>query len=240
MKTLFSTIVVLFALTSTFSQTSELGVFLGGGVYNGDIDVTPSNFLQQTRPAYGIFGAYHFDGTWAARVQIYHSELYADERKYPSSNYRFDRGFSFHTPLTELALIGEWSPIRLGNVYLYGFGGAALTNFTPTTNFNQTPSDGSVGNPAVVADQLEQKNHTTLAIPIGGGVKWIMSSRFVLGAEVGGRKTFSDYIDGISQAASPKSKDFYFFGGLNFSFLFGHNKNGNGFSYRGGVSCPHF
>ena len=50
-------LVIFIALKFTLSaQVSELGVALGGAVYNGTIDITSKNFLQQTTPIFGIFG----------------------------------------------------------------------------------------------------------------------------------------------------------------------------------------
>ena len=233
--------------TSAISQTWELGLFAGGAVYNGDIDVTVNNFLPQTRTVVGLFADYHFNRTWSLRGEIAYTQLYADEKKYPSSAYRQSRGYSFQTPLAELAILPEWSPFHIGNVHFFVFGGLSLPYFNPNTNFNEPPiGDSTTPTDKLLADKQQQKPHLSLAIPAGGGVKWVISEQFVIGAELGARKTFTDYIDGISLVASPKSKDYYFFGGVTFSFLMGSNgSEGNGkgnakFSYEGGVKCPHF
>ncbi|MBU0764725.1 MAG: hypothetical protein KJ607_07820, partial [Bacteroidetes bacterium] len=50
-----------------------------------------------------------------------------------------------------------------------------------------------------------------LAIPVGVGFKYGINRRLALGLEYGYRKTFSDYIDGISHPPYSKAKDVYMF-----------------------------
>ncbi len=244
MKKLTILAITLFLGFTASSQTWELGLFAGGAVYNGDIDVTFGNFLPQIKPAVAFFGDYHFNGTWGLRTQLTFAQLYGNEEKYPSSSYRQSLGRSFQTPITELSLTPEFTVFRLNNLSFYAFGGIAVARFTPTTNFNiKDVSEASPYSLNVAQDLPYQKTQTSLALPIGGGIKWIMSEKYALGAEVGGRKTFTDYIDGISKAGGSLSKDYYFFGGVSFSVLFDSgNKRGdnNRFGYQGGVSCPHF
>jgi hypothetical protein len=57
--------------------------------------------------------------------------------------------------------------------------------------------------------------------PVGLGVKAQFGDHISVGLDFGVRMTFSDYLDGVSKIANPKSKDYYSFGTLTFGYCFG-------------------
>jgi OmpA-OmpF porin, OOP family len=235
--------------TPVFAQNWEVGTTLGGSMYNGDIDVSPRTALHVARFGGGIFARYHINPFLRLRLQANAGKLYADEINFPTSIWKARRGFSFTSPIYELALLPEIRPIRWGKLELFGFAGIAGAAFNPTAQYNE-PNPLSRDIPKfpelIDADKKATFRHATLSMPIGGGFQWFINDRFAIGAEAGGRKTFSDYFDQISVSAGATSKDFYFFGGITVSYFFG---SGNGFSgdwsqnggkRGGGVSCPTF
>jgi hypothetical protein len=236
--------------TSLNAQNWEIGATLGGALYTGDIPVVFSTAANQTRFGGGAFARYRINRTFAVRLQISGAQLFADEKTFGSTAFNTKRGFSFSTPLYEVAFLPEIRPFRVGNVEPFIFAGVAFAGFAPKTQFNDpNPIADIVGDINTLIDLDKTANFTrgTLAIPIGGGLQWFVNDQFAIGAEVGIRKTFTDYMDGISLSGRPKSKDFYFLGGLTVSYFFG---GGNGFSgdwsanggrgRGGGVRCPSF
>lgn len=228
--------------TLLFSQNTEIGLFVGASVYTGDIEVSPKNFLPQTRPAVGIFARQHFSEKWAVRTLFAIGGVTGDEKKYPTSKELEARGFSFKGTVAELAVLPEWRPFSFGNVHFYTFLGLAATYVNPKSNFNDHGS--STANPDIVADQDQKYPKIALAIPFGGGLQWNINQTTALGAELGMRKTFTDYIDGFSKSVNAESTDFYFFGGITFSkfFSFGNDRAGTKRTryQRRGVNCPSF
>jgi Domain of unknown function (DUF6089) len=236
-------------LTPLFAQNWEVGTTLGGSLYNGDIPVVVNTVANQVSFGGGIFARHRFNHLFALRAQINAGQLFADEKRFGSSYWKKLRGYSFLSPIYEIALLPEIRPLRLGNIEFFGFTGVALAAFNPTTLYNEPNPIVDVIpdiSARIAADKQAVFPHTTLAIPLGGGFQWFINDRFAFGAEVGGRKTFTDYLDQISVADNPKSKDYYFFGGLTLSFFFG---DGNSFSNEwgrssgkrgGGVRCPSF
>ncbi|MDZ7877695.1 MAG: DUF6089 family protein [Saprospiraceae bacterium] len=235
--------------TPLYAQNWELGTTLGGSVYDGDISVVYSTAANQMRFGGGIFARRRLNRLLALRLQVNAGQLFADEKRFGSSEWKKKRGFSFASPIYELAILPEIRPITIKNVEFIGFLGFALAGFNPKTDYNEpSPVVNAVPN---IADRINEDKKAnfprlTFAIPMGGGFQWFVNDRFALGGEVGGRKTFSDYFDQISIVGNPKSKDYYFFGGLTFSYFFG---NSNSFSNNwghntqtksGGVSCPTF
>jgi Domain of unknown function (DUF6089) len=236
-------------LTPLSAQNWEVGATIGGSLYNGDIPVVINTAADQIAFGGGVFVRHRLNHLFAIRAQINAGQLFADEKRFGSSDWKKMRGYGFISPIYEIALLPEIRPFRLGNVEFFGFTGVALAAFNPTTRYNE-PNPIIDATPdiqtRITADKNANFPRTTLAIPIGGGFQWFLNDRFAIGAEVGGRKTFTDYLDQISVAGSPKSKDYYFFGGLTLSFFFG---DGNSFSNEwgrnggkrgGGVRCPSF
>jgi hypothetical protein len=228
--------------TLVFSQNSEFGIFLGTSHYSGDIEVSPANFLRQTSPAVGIFARQHFSEKWAVRAMITIGGLKGDEKKYPTNKLREQRGFNFKSTVAEFALMPEFRPFSIGNIHFLAFGGLAAVYANPKPYFND--QGNNILNKDIVEDQSQKYPKIALAIPMGGGFQWDINETTSLGGELGFRKTFTDYIDGFSATANPKSKDYYIIAGLNFSkfFSLGASRFGTKRSHfrRRGVNCPSF
>jgi Domain of unknown function (DUF6089) len=231
------------------AQNWEVGTTLGLSLYNGDIPIDFPTVNQQVRFGGSLFVRKRLNWLFAVRAQVQAGQLFMDEKRFGSSEWKKQRGFAFTSPIYELAILPEIRPFKIGNVEFLAFAGVAAAGFNPKTDFNEPSPIASFAPDFVdliAADKKATSARMTLAIPIGGGLQWFINDRFTIGGEVGGRTTFSDYLDGISLAARPKTKDYYYFGGLTLSYFFG---DGNSFSDNwgrggrgkgGGVNCPTF
>ena len=225
------------SIHAAVAQNAEVGLMIGGTAYRGDIEVRPSTVLQQTRPFAGAFYRYHASDRFAFRGQLLFGQLFADEKRYstPSvDNWRELRGVSFTTSIIELAILPEWRFAHIGNVDLYVFAGVSGFYFKPTVDYNEP-------NPVIGDKNLDKTadySNWSTAIPMGGGIQWLINDRNAIGLEISGRKTFTDYLDGLSLSANAKVKDYAFFANLTFSTFVGTPKR-NGRS-RGGMGCPTF
>lgn len=242
-------LLVFIQITPIFAQNWEIGTTLGGSLYNGDIDVTAATAGNEIRFSGGIFVRYHVNNWFGLRIQANAGTLFADEKHFGTSEWKTKRGYSFSSPIYEIAILPQVHPFRLGSFEPFVFLGLAGASFDPTTQYNE-PNPTADLEPdiqqRIALDKAAIFSRTTLAIPLGGGVQWFVNDRFAVGAEFGGRKTFSDYLDKIHASSGGSANDFYFFGGLTLSYFFG---GGNGFSgdwsgsggnRGGGVSCPKF
>ena len=246
-KIIFITLLTYLKLSVANAQFSEVGITGGGAVYNGTIDITAKNFLSQTTPIFGIFTKYQITDVVSIRAQLDHTELYADEQKYPSSDWRFQRALNFRTPLTELMLAGEWHFFNFGETVsnnssrtqysFYVLGGVGFSNFTshPLADGNNVPDT------FLPAMNVRSDNQNTVVIPVGAGLQYMISEKLTFSGEIVGRKTFSSYIDGFSMINSTRC-DYYFTGTVSLAYVFNNSKNNShakgvkGF----GTSCPRF
>ncbi len=227
------------SLNAAVAQNAEVGLMIGGTAYRGDIEVRPNTVVQQARPFAGAFYRYHASDRFAFRGQLLFGQLFADEKRYsvPSvDNWREMRGISFTTSIVELAFLPEWRFAHIGNVDLYVFAGVSGFYFKPNVDYNEP-------NPVIGDKNLDKTadySSFSTAIPMGGGIQWLINDRNAIGFEISGRKTFTDYLDGLSLSANAKVKDYAFFANLTFSTFIGNGKRGG--SGRGGknVGCPTF
>jgi hypothetical protein len=253
MKKIIPILVFLSVISSViFSQRLEVGLFAGGTTFNGDIDVTYQTFLPQIRFGAGGLLKYNFSENWVARAQFTSGTFGGDEKKYPTSDSRAVRGYSFTSKISDITAVIEWHPFgftsqfRLTNSDMvfsfYGFTGLGETFFNPTINLNQQPDATNTNN---TNNTSYSKNG--LIIPIGGGIRWHLTDNFTLNGELSGRKVFSDYADGLkTNLNKTRFNDYYFFGGLTLTYLFNpivnNSKSNNLYpnSSNSDVSCPKF
>ncbi len=227
------------SITHLSAQNGEIGLVLGATAYRGDIEVRPNTMLPQARPFAGGFYRYHASGRLAFRGQLIFGQLFADEKRFspPSvDNWREKRGVSFTTSIVELAILPEWRFAHIGNVDLYIFAGVSGFYFKPTVDYNEP-------NPVIGDKNLDKTadySNFSTALPMGGGIQWFINDRNAIGLELSGRKTFTDYLDGLSLSANAKVKDYSFFMNLTFSTFVGNGKRGGSGRNGSNVGCPTF
>lgn len=184
------------------SQTLEVGGFVGGSYYIGDIN--PVYHFTQTNFAYGLVARYNMNSRWTLKLNGYKGLLTGDDLK---TRYLPDRSLEFTTELYEIAGIFEFNFLpyftgSLKNFFTpYIFGGAALIHARPQIGNSDLRDYGTEGqnNGAYLQGETRPKySYFNFAIPFGIGVKYSFSKRVSTSLEWGMRKTFTDYLDDVS------------------------------------------
>lgn len=206
----------------------EIGVAAGAMNYSGDLaenQLAPS----MTRIGGGVFGRYNFGGQWSARAQILVGKISGDDN---TSETHIKRSFRFDTRLAEIGLTGEWRPLASERIITpwtiatfftpYVFGGISATLGKSNVTYYGNPDL----RPVFTRGGLPEDGQPTsfVAIPFGLGVRFDIDDQFVLAGEFGARPVLSDRIDGVSLNGNPDRRDWYYFAGLNFSYVFGIKK----------------
>jgi hypothetical protein len=88
----------------------------------------------------------------------------------------------------------------------YVFAGVGATTFWSDLEIEQRDFDVYNSGPSV-----------TLSLPIGLGIKYVLSDKWLLGLELGYRHTLSDFLDGI-QTPWSENTDVYWISSLNLSY----------------------
>lgn len=108
------------------------------------------------------------------------------------------------------------------NLYIFGGVGGVFTNVTPKRELANHPD----------FDPTKLKT-SGLAIPVGGGLKFVLSSSFSVGFEFGGRYTTSKYLDGL-HTKTATAPDMYYFGLFNLVYRVKTSRTGAPILFRRG------
>jgi hypothetical protein len=196
----------------SYRQEGEVGLTGGFTHYYGDLNTKVRiNYIQ---PVSGVFYRRQFGNYIAARVSMNFAQTgYSDQfNTYNSTLVR--RNLSFFTNLSEVTLQGDFNFFkyrpgdRNNNFTPYLTFGIGFFSFAPYTKLNIGGKDTMInllktrtepGNPATT------KSGQAICFPIGVGIKYALSRKITVGAEVAYRFTTTDYLDDVSKNYLPLS-----------------------------------
>ena len=215
-------IILLLILTCTtsisFSQTHEIGFFLGGTNYIGDIGST--TYLNPNDIGGGIIYKYNLNPRIALRGTFSRFSISGDDAK-SDNDFRVNRetpSISFSNDITELAVGIEFNFFDYNN-------GKPNTQYTPyilvefANFFYDTIEDLST-------TSTIYENNSSYSIPVGIGFKGHISHHIAFAIESAIRFTFVDDID-YTTPDIPEldfgsyNNDFYVFTGVSLVYTFG-------------------
>lgn len=200
---------------STFIPYSTVGFGIGTSNYYGDM----ASYTTPLRSTFGMMrwnmsGNYtrHFTPRLAARASFTYARIAGDDykmNKKDPTNLRYARNLSFRNDLKEFAIEGIFkltpdnrSYDRRPQFSAYLFGGIAVVAHNPKAldtlggNWVKLQSLGTEGQGR--PGYAKPYSLIQFAIPLGIGVRYKFNDRFDIGAELGFRKTFTDYLDDVA------------------------------------------
>ncbi|RIA10813.1 hypothetical protein OE09_2691 [Flavobacteriaceae bacterium MAR_2010_72] len=217
---------ILFLLSLYFSQTSqsqiyEVGVFVGGSNFIGDVGAT--NYISPNQTAFGAIFKWNRSARHSYRLSLMYTNLEGQDSKSDDPR-RLQRGYAFDNSLLELSAGMEFTffdfnlhdGVKKSTPYLY-------------TGLSAGKYDNYYFSPSGVYTS-EDTSSWTFGIPMVLGFKTSISSSFILGMEIGARYTFTDELDGSVPDAPERqnlsfgntnSNDWYVFSGFTLTFTFG-------------------
>lgn len=223
MKYFATVFIVVLSAFSIKAQTYEVGGFIGGANYIGDIGKT--NYISPSDAVVGGVFKWNRSARHAFRASVLVAGISGDDTESEESR-RQQRGYQFKNTITELSLGVEYTfwdfnmyrgqPVS--TPYLY----TGITYFSYKALYKRNGSNLII----------EYDNAGTLAIPMVVGYKATIGRKLVLGFEIGARYTFTDNLDGSNpikgledeqglKFGNTNSDDWYVFTGLTFTFTFG-------------------
>lgn len=208
-----------------FAQpTAAISLFGGGATYLGDLepkDALPS--FDVASLSLGLNATIPFNYQWSIRAGgFYHFLEGSDQRQSDVPDLK-TRNISFETKVIEGGLNLLWAPFahkrypveggykNIISPYIYA--GVGLIFFSTDIDY--------AGPESFLTEKIQKDKDAnkppSLAIPVGGGFDVDLGEHISLGVEVGIRKTYTDYLDGVSYAGKVNS-DWYLCGGLTLSY----------------------
>lgn len=229
----------LFA-NAQLSSPYQFGAGIGAYVYQGDLTPHRTGSWETLRPGFHLNASRSITNAFAARLQFSYARLKGDDAVYSHPPYRQQRNLAFNSPVAELAFSGVWNMLqtnfdsrynpRLTPYLTAGVGLSYVKINRDYSRFN-TAYFGSESN--VIDGLSEDIAHSTPrlmpVIPLGAGVQYALNESWSLSLETNYRFTFTDYLDGFSQVASPRYKDSYHSTSIGIVYRPGRNR---------GINCP--
>jgi hypothetical protein len=219
MKKILSLIVGLFLSVSTQAQIHEIGIFIGGSNYIGDVGST--SYIAPNEPAFGVLYKWNRSPRHSWRISYTQSTITADDLDSDEAG-RSLRGYHFENSIKELSLALEFN--------FFDFNLHTLDHKTTpyvTSGINFLKYDDLY---VELGETKKNKGKSSIAIPMIVGIKSKISRSLVLGAEVGARYTFTDNLDGSNpkdnglsalRFGNLNNNDWYVFSGLTLTYTFG-------------------
>jgi hypothetical protein len=211
----------------------ELGINAGTLVYQGDLSESILGYTRSIKPAIGINASEALDDYFSLRANLVRGAISADESTYANPAYRRERNFKFSSSVTELSAELVWD--LFGKTYTEGFrrlspyffAGAGLTLLNVKrdwSHFNRAyfnaQSTASLG---LAIDSAHKPPGLIVVLPVGAGLRYLLTNHIYLNLEATYRITASDYIDGFKYSADPDKNDHYYGVTLGASYRLGHN-----------------
>lgn len=211
-------LIVLFAeahAQQMLGQRSEIGFGVGTFNYTGDLVRTYN--LAFSKPAATVFYRSNISSVISFRTAITGGKIGASDTRKPIDPFATTRAASFNLFLLEGSGTFEYHFLnwrddkRRLRFTPYLFAGAALFGISGVQQKNA------------------EYSNVQMAIPFGGGMKYVLNPKYYLAFEFGMRKTFFDYLDNISDG-DPQYKNYqygnvfdydnYFFAGFTLTYTF--------------------
>lgn len=205
------------------AQFHELGSFLGGGNYIGDIGAT--YFVFPENPTFGLVYKWNRTTRYSLRANAIIMNIEKSDYS-PQDFARFNRRYRFKNQIMEFSLGGEvnYYDFNLhGNEKMiapYLFLGVGFVRYNLFYHENKT------------LENIDYGKGIDITLPAIVGVKANVSPFFILGLELGVRYTLTDNLDGSAPVTEDnlindlkfgnlQNNDWYVFTGLTISFTFG-------------------
>ncbi|KFF19850.1 type IX secretion system protein PorG [Flavobacterium hydatis] len=220
MNKIFNLLLGFFFFTSMNAQIHEVGVFLGGSNYVGDVGST--TYIAPDKLAFGVLYRWNQSPRHAYRFSYTQSTITANDLD-SKEGARKQRGYRFDNTIRELSAGLEFSFFDFNlhdskrKVTPYVFSG--INYFRYEQLYIQS------------GETEKEKNSGSFAIPMILGVKTNLTTNFVLGLEVGARYTFTDNLDGSNpdndnlkslRFGNLNNNDWYVFSGVTLTYTFGN------------------
>lgn len=196
-------------------QRSEIGFGLGTFNYTGDLVRTYN--LSTSKPAATVFYRSNISNVISLRTAITAGKIGASDTQNPIDAFATARNASFDLFLFETAATFEYH-------FLDWRDSKRRLRFTPYL-FAGASLFGISG----VEQKSAEYSSIQMAIPFGGGMKYVLNPKYYIAFEFGIRKTFFDYLDNVSEG-NPSVKNYqygntfdydnYFFTGITLTYTF--------------------
>lgn len=185
-------------IPSAFAQKIEVGAGIGLTNYSGD--VAPKIAYNETRLGGTLFARINMNSTWAFTASYNRLRIGGSDANFEGNAFR---NITFRTDISAINGTFEFNFFKYGAGVLdkhftpYVFWGLGVAFFKPQGLYKnewydlrdyQTEGEKNAYKPV------------TAVMPMGFGFKYMPSNKFSIEAALGLNKTYTDYLDDVSQS----------------------------------------
>lgn len=187
----------LFIAVQSYAQDMEIGAMGGVSYYMGELN--PGKQFLFSQPAFGGLVRLNIDDRWSARLNFLSGSIAGDDAV---SLVNETRNLRFTSRITEISVIGElnfleyFTGSKINFFSPYMFTGLGYFTFNPKAPYQG--GDVALRGMGTEGTEDNYKLYGTSLI-FGVGFKYSLSEKIGLELEWGLRKTFTDYLDDISE-----------------------------------------
>jgi len=216
MRVLKLTLIAIMLPMFMYAQKTEVGMFAGLSNYQGDL-VESGFTLKDSKFTIGLLMKHHLSSKLAIRAGVNVGRFEGDDANFDE---RENRGYSFESNFFDLTAGAEYTFLGKDR---YDAGGTFKKTVSPFVYVmvGIVNTDVSVDDKIIRTQDEIDASSLHFSLPVGGGLKADLSERITLAADVSFRATFSDYLDGFSESANKDENDWYFLGGVTFTYRLG-------------------
>lgn len=238
-KFLISLLIIIFSVINilhaqTISKNNfEIGLGLGTTIYQGDIEPGALGSYKRLQPSFSLYAGKWVNQFFLIQATFTHAEITAHDSDWAQPAFKKMRNLNFSTSINEINARIVFSPF--GNInytpdkrwYPYAFAGigAAFTHI----NRDWSGIDSSFLN-------LKNQQHLSLdsahrlpssipSVPLGAGIRYMISPNISLFGEVTYRLPVTDYLDGFSYLGNTNRKDNYYNYSIGINFSLSDDKS---------------
>ena len=200
----------------TQAQIHEIGVFLGGSNYIGDVGLT--TYIAPNEPAFGLLYKWNKSPRHSYRFSYTQSKITSNDLDSKEAS-RNQRGYRFENDLKEVSLGLEFNffdfNLHESSTKITPYVASGLNYFLTKYTLTNAKAD------LTVEGRTERRK--SIAIPMIVGIKSKITPSFVLALETGARYTLTDNIDGSfnQDFGNINNNDWYVFSGVTLTYTFG-------------------
>ncbi|SFE28416.1 hypothetical protein SAMN04488131_101283 [Flavobacterium xueshanense] len=201
---------------ATQAQIHEIGVFLGGSNYIGDVGLT--TYIAPNEPAFGLLYKWNKSPRHSYRFSYTQSKITSNDLDSKEAS-RNQRGYRFENDLKEVSLGLEFNffdfNLHESSTKITPYVASGLNYFLTKYTLTNAKADLTV--------QGRTERRKSIAIPMIVGIKSKITPSFVLALETGARYTLTDNIDGSfnQDFGNINNNDWYVFSGVTLTYTFG-------------------
>ena len=220
MNRIVITFFCFFCFSISNAQIHEIGVFLGGNNYIGDIG--PTTYIAPNKGAFGLLYKWNKSPRHSWRISYTQGKIASEDAESDMPS-RKQRDLKFENSVKELSLGLEFNFFDF-NLHESGF------LFTPYV-YSGLSVFGYSEQFFLGKELRDDYDAIAMAIPMTVGVKTRVAEKLILGFEVGARYTFTDNLDGSNpkndnfedlRFGNKNSNDWYVFTGFTLTYTFGN------------------